>query len=137
MRSTAVAAITYKYGGIVDNIPSRGIRVPGGRVWACFWRCQGAVTEDGFSYYGGTARPGNRLLTVSTCKPIVRLPDGVTLGMNIPFGKRWNAYHRVILGEPGPRFGWAKTVRTRAGKVRITLDVWERRVECIYLEAVG
>ena len=129
-------AITYKYGVVVDQLPSRGIRVPGGRVWACFWRCQGSVTEDGFTYYGGTMRPANRLLTISTCDSIFLLPDGTTLGTNIPFGKLWNGYRRIVLYEPGPRAGWEKVVQTGVGKVRVVLDPSQGRVSCAYLELV-
>lgn len=127
-------AITYKYGVVVDDIPSREIRVPGGRVSACFWRCQGAVTEDGFTYYGGTMRPAKRVLTVSTCSPIFRLPDGTILGTSIPFGKQWNGYRRIVLSEPGPRAGWEKIVQTGVGRVRVVLDPTEGRVRCAYLE---
>ena len=127
-------AIAYKYGGIVDDIPSRTIRVPGGQVWACFWRCQGAVTEDGFTYYGGKQRPANRLLTVSTCDPIFRLPDGTTYGTFIPYGDRWHGYRRIALFEPGPRPGWEKIVRSGLTKIRVVLDVTRGRVRCVYLE---
>jgi hypothetical protein len=126
------AALDYTYGVVATDIPSRTIRVPGGRVWACFWRCTNAVTEDGFTYYGGTQRPANRLLTVSTCHPIFRLPDGTTRGRYIPFRKRWNGYRRIRL--EGFQFGWTRIVQRGEMKVRVTLSVTGGRVQCVYLE---
>lgn len=128
------AAIAYRFGGIVDEIPSRSLRVPGGRVSACFWRCEGAATEDGFTYYGGTQRPANRVLGITTCAPIFHLPDGVSWGTRIPFGDRWNGYRRINLFEPGPRPGWEKIVRAGKSRVRIVLDMTEGRVRCLALE---
>jgi hypothetical protein len=128
------ASIVYRYGGIVDDTPSRVIQVPGGKVRACFWRCQGWVTEDGFSYYGGSLKPDNRVLGLETQDPTFRLPDGVRLGTYIPFGKRWNGYHAITLGEPGPRPGWEKTVRVGTTRIRVVLDVTQGRVEMIDLE---
>jgi len=125
-------ALDYQYGVRAPDIPSRTIRVPGGRVWACFWRCTNAVTEDGFTYYGGTQRPANRLLTVGTCSPIFRLPDGTIKGTTIPFGKRWNGYRRITL--EGGQFGWEKAVRRGQSKMRVTLSVTQGRVQCVYLE---
>lgn len=129
------ASIVYRFGGIVDNRPSVTIQVPGGKVWACYWRCQGAVTEDGFTYWGGTARPANRVMTVSTCNPIVQLPDGVRVGTRIPFGDRWHGYKRIDLYEPGPRPGWERYVLQGAKRTRVVLDPQRGRVLCLYLEA--
>jgi hypothetical protein len=129
------AALDYRYGTTASNIPSRMIRVPGGRVWACFWRCTNAVTEDGFTYYGGTFRPANRLLTVSTCNPIFRLPDGTTPGTLIPFGKRWKGYRRVWM--EGGVFGWEKILKQGELRTRVTLGVNRGRVQCAYLERVA
>ena len=126
------AALDYNHGVAAADIPSRTIRVPGGRVWACFWRCTNAVTEDGFTYYGGTRRPANRLLTVSSCGPIFRLPDGTTMGRKIPFGKHWNGYRRITLEGSQP--GWRKVVRRGSAKIRVTLSVTRGRVQCAYLE---
>src|SRR5205823_3745299 len=99
--------IVHKYGGFVNDIPSRTIRVPRGRVWACFWRCTNAVTEDGFTYYGGTERPANRLLTVSSCDAVFRLPDGTVHGTPTPPGARWKGYHRRLF--EGGVSGWERT----------------------------
>ena len=100
------ASFAYRYGGSAySNIPSQTVRVSGGRVWACFWRCFNSVTEDGFTYYGGKQRAANRVLTVGTCDPIVRLPDGVTIGTSIPFGQRWNGYRRITQYLEGGAFG--------------------------------
>jgi hypothetical protein len=38
------------------------------------------------------------------------------------------------LFEPGPRFGWEKTVKRATGKIRVVLDVSKGRVQCVYLE---
>src|SRR5262245_19243982 len=45
-------ALDYRYGIAQPGIPSRTLRVPGGHVWACFYRCTDSVTEDNFTYYG-------------------------------------------------------------------------------------
>jgi len=125
-------AIDYDYGVRPTDIPSRTIRVPGGKVWACYWRCTDAETEDGFTYYGGTQRPANRLLTVSTCDPIFRLPDGTTHGTRIPYGTRWNGYHQRRF--EGGVIGWEKTVRSGHTKVNVSLLMDKARVDCVYLE---
>lgn len=102
-------------------------------MWACFWRCADAVTEDGFTYYGGTVRPANRVLTVSTCDAaLVRLPDGTTVGTRVPFGSRWNGYRRIRM--EGFAFGWEKRIRQGGQKVVITLNMDRARVRCIFLE---
>jgi hypothetical protein len=75
-------------------------------------RCTDAVTEDGFTYCGGTMKPAKRLLTVSSCDPIVRLPDGTTIGTRVPFGTTWRGYQRVRL--EGFAFGWEKRIRVGA-----------------------
>ena len=126
------AALDYRYGVRAPDIPSRTIRVQRGRIWACFWRCTNAVTEDGFTYYGGTQRPANRLLTVSTCSSNFRLPDGTTRRTAIPFGKRWRDYRRIRLEGGG--FGWEKVVRSGTTRTRVTLSVIQGDVQCVYLE---
>jgi hypothetical protein len=124
--------INYDYGVAADDIPSRTLHVPGGRVWACSWRCNDAVTEDGFTYYGGTQRPANRLLNVSTCDPIFRLPDGVAAGTRIPFRDRWNGYHRRLF--EGGAIGWQKTVRSGRTQINVSLQMNKGRVYCVSLE---
>jgi hypothetical protein len=124
----------YRYGREAPDIPSRTERVKGGRVWACFWRCFNAVTEDGFTYYGGTERPAGRLLTVSTCDPIVRLPDGVTVGTNIPFGQSWRGYRRITDYLEGGAFGWERMAQQRGVRTKIMLNVYKGRVTCVTLE---
>lgn len=126
------AAIAYRFGGIVDEVPSRGFRVRGGHVSVCFYRCFGAVSEDHFTAHGGTVRPGNRVFTLYTCDPIFELPDGTAWGTRIPFGQRWNGYRRTVLYEPGPRPGWAKTVSK--AKTRVVLDISQGSVSCVSLE---
>jgi hypothetical protein len=96
--------------------------------------CFGAVTEDGFTYYGGTQRAANRLLTVGTCDPIVRLPDGVTIGTSIPFGQRWNGYRRITQYLEGGVFGWEKVVSIRGTRTKVTLTTNRGGVNCVYLE---
>ncbi len=124
--------INYDYGVAANNIPSRKIRVRGGQVWACFWRCTNAVTEDGFTYYGGTQRPANRLLTVSTCDPIFSLPDGTASGTRIPYGDRWNGYRKRLF--EGGVIGWEKTVRSGRTKIQVSLEMDNGRVRCAHLE---
>lgn len=126
-------ALDYRYGRAAADIPSRSLSVQGGRVWACFWRCTNAVTEDGFTYYGGSARPAERLLTVGTCSPIVRLPDGVTVGTEIPFGRRWHGYRRINYLEGG-LFGWERVAWHRGTRTKVTLTVNRGRVQCVTLE---
>ena len=104
-------ALDYRFGTVAPDLPSREIHVQGGRVRACFWRCTDAVTEDGFTHYGGTQRPANNALTVSTCDRVVRLPDRVSVGQRIPFGTRWNGYRQIRM--EGSAFGW----EARAGGV--------------------
>jgi hypothetical protein len=125
-------ALRYRYGYAPANIPSRTLRVKGGRVSACFWRCTNAVTEDGFTYYGGNQRPADRLLTVSTCNPIFQLPDGVTFGTAIPFGRYWHGYRRIYL--EGGVFGWEKVVGQGATRTKVTLAVNRGRVQCVDLQ---
>lgn len=125
-------ALDYRFGAAPEDIPSRDIRRPGGKVWACFWRCSDAVTEDGFTFYGGTIRPANNLLTVGTCNPIVKLPDGVGIGTKIPFGKSWQGYRSIRM--EGFAFGWEKRLRVGGKKVVVTLNMDRGRVRCIYLE---
>ena len=125
--------IDSRYGAAASDIPSRTIRVPRGRVWACFWVCTNAVTEDGFTYYGGTVRPANRLLTVGTCNPIFRLPDGTGKGTKTPSGGRWNGY-RVTWLEGG-QHGWRKVVRHGGRRTGVVLSVADGRVQCVWLEA--
>jgi hypothetical protein len=107
------ATIDSRYGRAASDIPSRMIRVARGRVSACFWLCANAVTEDGFTYYGGTVRPENRLVTVGTCNPIFRLPDGTTKGTRTPLAGHWRGY-RVTWLEGG-QHGWRKLVGTADG----------------------
>lgn len=127
------ASVDYRF-GFPDgpDIPSRDLRVRGGRLHVCFWRCRNAVTEDGFTYYGGTIRPANRVLNVSTCDRIVRLPDGVTIGTPIPFSSRWKGYRRIT-GEGGA-FEWEKHVRFGSQTVTVSLLMNKGRVFCIGLE---
>ena len=46
------STIDHRYGNRPRDIPSGIVRVPGGHVEVCFWRCTNAVTEDSFTYYG-------------------------------------------------------------------------------------
>ena len=128
------AALDDRYGPSAPDIPSRTVRVQGGRIWACFWRCTNAVTEDGFTYFGGTMRPTNRLLTVSTCSRIVRLPDGTEPGTRTPLGNRWNGYRRIT--REGGQVGWERLVSRGANETKVTLSVVGGRVRCVYLERV-
>ena len=128
-------ALADRYGGSArSDIPSRTLRVKGGRVGACFWRCFNAVTEDGFTYYGGVTRPADRVLTVSTCGPVFRLPDGVTLGTAIPFGQRWHGYRRMTRYLEGGGFGWERVVRQSGVSTKVMLTMNRGRVQCLYLE---
>jgi hypothetical protein len=90
------------------------------------------VTEDGFTYYGGPLRPANRLLSVNTCSPIFALPDGVTFGTAIPFGRRWHGYRRIWL--EGGAFGWERIAWERGTRTRVTLTTNRGRVQCVNLE---
>jgi hypothetical protein len=128
------ASLDYRFGWAGRDIPSRTLRVRGGRVRACFWRCFNAVTEDGFTYYGGNRRPANRLLTVGTCSPIIRLPDGVTIGTAIPFGRRWRGYRRMTRYIEGGSFGWERIVWYRGTRTKVLLTMSRGRVQCIDLE---
>ena len=100
----------------------------------CFWRCFGAVTEDGFTYYGGNQRPSNRVLTVGTCSPIFRLPDGVALGTAIPFGRRWHGYRRITRYLEGGVFGGERVAWKDGTPTKVTLTTSQSRVQCVYLE---
>ena len=126
------AALDYRFGTVAPDLPSRQISVRGGRVWACFWRCTDAVTEDGFTYYGGTVYPADRVLTVSTCNPVARLPDGTSIGTKVPFGARWRGYRRIRM--EGFAFGWEKRVSVGTQIVIVTLHMQQARVRCVYLE---
>jgi hypothetical protein len=128
------ASLEYRFGWAASDIPSRTPRVRGGRVWACFWRCFGAVTEDGFTYYGGPRRPANRVLTVGTCSAIVRLPDGVTIGTAIPFGRRWRGYRRMTRFIEGGLYGWERIAWYRGTRTKVLLTMNQGRVQCVYLE---
>ena len=128
------AHVDYDHGTRPPDLPSREIAVPGGRVWTCYWRCTNAVTEDGFTYYGGTQRPANVVLTVSTCSRIFRLPDGATFGTRTPDRGRWNGYrHRLFEGGVT---GWDKTVRSGRTIVDVSLQLNAGRVNCVSLEVV-
>ena len=127
------ATVDARYGSAAREIPSRRIRVPGGRVWACFWRCTNAVTEDGFTYYGGTVRPSNRLVTVGTCDSVFRLPDGTTKGTSTPLRERWNGYRTTWL--EGGQLGWRKIVRRAGHATEVVLSSREGRIQCVWLEA--
>ena len=127
------ASLDYRFGSLARDIPSRRISVRGGHIWACFWRCTNAVTEDGFTYYGGTVRPADRVLTVSTCDRLFRLPDETTIGTPIPFGSKWRGYRRITM--EGGTFGWEKRVRVRAQTVIVTLSMERGRVRCVDLES--
>jgi hypothetical protein len=128
-------SVAYRFGGsAASNIPSQTVRVTGGRVWVCFWRCFNAVTEDSFTYYGGSRRAANRVLTVGTCDPIVRLPDGVTIGTSIPFGQYWNGYRRITQYLEGGGFGWEKVVSIRGTRTKVILSTNRGRVICVDLE---
>jgi hypothetical protein len=127
-------SLDYRYGREASDIPSRPLKVSGGHVWACFWRCFGAVTEDGFTHYGGNMRPANRLLSVGTCDPIVRLPDGVTIGTEIPFGSRWRGYRRITRYLEGGAFGWERVAWKGGTPTNVLLTAYKGRVECVTLE---
>jgi hypothetical protein len=90
------------------------------------------VTEDGFTHYGGTVRPADRVLTVSTCDRLFRLPDGTTIGTPIAFGAKWRGYRRITL--EGGTLGWEKRIRVRTQTVIVTLSTAHGRVSCGYLE---
>jgi hypothetical protein len=92
------------------------------------------VTEDGFTYYGGDQRPADRVPTVGTCDPIFRLPDGVTLGTAIPFGKRWHGYKGITYYLEGGGFGWEKVVRPKGIPTKVLLSMNRGRVQCVDLE---
>jgi hypothetical protein len=126
------ASLGYRFGRLAADIPSRRVSVRGGHVWACFWRCTNAVTEDGFTYYGGRIRPADRVLTVSTCDRLFRLRDGITTGTPIPFGQRWHGYRRITL--EGGVFGWKKRVRLKTQTAIVTLSTVRGRVRCVDLE---
>ena len=98
-------------------------------MWACYWRCTSAVTEDGFTYYGGTVRPANRLLTLGTCNPIFRLPDGTAKGTRTPP----RGYRPTWL--EGGQQGWRKVVRHDGRTTAVVLSVLHGRVQCAWLEA--
>ncbi len=126
-------ALSYRHGLPVDwGKPSEDIAVKGGNLHACFWRCWDAVTEDGFEYYGGTARAGNSVLAVQTCDPIFQLPDKTKIGTRIPFGERWNGYRRIL--REGHQFAWEKYVRVGTSRVHVVLPVDQGRVVCVTLE---
>jgi hypothetical protein len=125
-------AIDYEYGIKASNIPPARSASPADKSGRAFWRCTDAVTEDGFTYYGGTQRPANRLLTVSTCDPIFRLPDGTVHGTRIPYRDRWNGYNQRRF--EGGVIGWEKTVHTGRTKINVSLLVNQGRVDCVYLE---
>lgn len=129
------ASLAYRYGGVAQSdIPSRTVQVTGGRVWVCFWRCFGSVTEDGFTYYGGNQRPPDHVLTVGTCSPIFRLPDGVTLGTAIPFGRRWHGYRRIARYLEGGAFQWERVALKDGTPTKVTLMTGQGRVQCVSLE---
>jgi hypothetical protein len=126
------ASLDYRFGTVAADIPSRHISVRGGNIWACFWRCTNAVTEDGFTHYGGTLRPADRLLSVSTCNRLFRLPDGTTMGTPIPFGSKWRGYRRITM--EGGVFGWEKRVHFKTQTVVVTVSTTRGRARCVYLE---
>jgi hypothetical protein len=124
---TSRAEIGYRfnrYGGPETSLWWR-VRVGGGRVFMTFFKEVDAVALDNITRT-------NFVTKVETCDPIVRLPDGVTIGTKIPFGNWWRGYKFGYGGDPyGPI--WQKRIHVGSRTIRVRLIIEKGRVVCVSL----
>lgn len=95
-----------------DGAVSAGIAVRGGQVY---------VTN-----VGDLCRATKRITTISTNEPIVRLPDGVRIGTEIPARPKWRGYTYL-------KSAWRKRITVKGAKVEVRLETLKGRVTGVRL----